>query len=134
MRPLTIGGLSKGTGCNIETIRYYERIGLMPTPPRSQGGHRLYDEEHLKRLTFVRRSRELGFTLKEVRDLLRLVDGGSYTCAEVRTLTLDHAGEVRRKIEDLRKLEDVLKEMAAQCEGGEVPQCPIIDALFRKAA
>ncbi len=134
MRPLTIGGLSKGTGCNIETIRYYERIGLMPTPPRSQGGHRLYDEEHLKRLTFIRRSRELGFTLKEVRDLLRLVDGGSYTCAEVRTLTLDHAGEVRRKIEDLRKLEDVLKEMAAQCEGGEVPQCPIIDALFRKAA
>ncbi len=134
MRPLTIGGLSKGTGCNIETIRYYERIGLMPTPPRSQGGHRLYDEEHLKRLTFVRRSRELGFTLKEVRDLLRLVDGGSYTCAEVRTLTLDHAGEVRRKIEDLRKLEDVLKEMAAQCEGGEVPQCPIIDALYRKAA
>ncbi len=134
MRPLTIGGLSKGTGCNIETIRYYERIGLMPTPPRSQGGHRLYDEEHLKRPTFIRRSRELGFTLKEVRDLLRLVDGGSYTCAEVRTLTLDHAGEVRRKIEDLRKLEDVLKEMAAQCEGGEVPQCPIIDALYRKAA
>ena len=131
MKPFTIGALSKGTGCHIETIRYYERIGLMPKPPRSPGGHRLYQDDHLRRLTFIRRSRELGFTLEEVRGLLRLVDGGSYTCAEVKALTLDHAAEVRRKVADLRKLERVLKEMAAECEGGEVPECPIVDALFR---
>ncbi len=131
MKPFTIGALSKGTGCHIETIRYYERIGLMPKPPRSPGGHRLYEEDHLRRLTFIRRSRELGFTLEEVRGLLRLVDGGSYTCAEVKTLTLDHAAEVRRKVADLRKLERVLKEMAAECDGGEVPECPIIDTLYR---
>ena len=133
MKPFTIGALSKGTGCHIETIRYYERIGLMPKPPRSPGGHRLYEEDHLRRLTFIRRSRELGFTLEEVRGLLRLVDGGSYTCAEVKTLTLDHAAEVRRKVADLRKLERVLEAMAAECDGGEVPECPIIDALYRKA-
>ena len=131
MKPFTIGALSKGTGCHIETIRYYERIGLMPKPSRSPGGHRLYEDDHLRRLTFIRRSRELGFTLEEVRGLLRLVDGGSYTCAEVKTLTLDHAAEVRRKVADLRKLERVLADMAAECEGGEVPECPIIDALFR---
>ncbi len=131
MKPFPIGALSKGTGCHFESIRYYERIGLMPKPPRSPGGHRLYEDDHLRRLTFIRRSRELGFTLEEVRGLLRLVDGGSYTCAEVKTLTLDHAAEVRRKVADLRKLERVLKEMAAECDGGEIPECPIIDTLFR---
>ncbi|MDH3920601.1 MAG: MerR family transcriptional regulator, partial [Rhodospirillales bacterium] len=90
--PLTIGALSKNTGCNIETIRYYERIGLLPAPPRSAGGHRLYGEVLLKRLTFIRRGRELGFTLDDIRGLLGLVDGGAYTCAEVKALTLDHLG------------------------------------------
>ncbi len=131
MKPFTIGALSKGTGCKIETIRYYERIGLLPKPPRSPGGHRLYQDDHLRRLTFIRRCRELGFTLDEVRGLLRLVDGGAYTCAEVKTLTLDHVAEVRRKLADLRRMKRVLEEMAAECEGGEVPECPIIDALFR---
>ena len=131
MTPFTIGSLSKGTGCNIETIRYYERIGLLPKPPRSRGGHRLYEEQHLKRLTFVRRCRELGFTLEEVRSFLGMVDGGNYTCADVKVLTLNHAGEVKRKIADLRRLEKVLRGMAEQCAGGEVPECPIIDALYR---
>ena len=72
---MTIGPLSEKTGCHIETIRYYERIGIMPSPPRTEGGHRVYREEHLKRLTFIRRSRELGFTLEEIRNLLLLVDG-----------------------------------------------------------
>ncbi len=131
MKPFTIGALSKGTGCKIETIRYYERIGLLPKPPRSPGGHRLYQDDHLRRLTFIRRCRELGFTLDEVRGLLRLVDGGAYTCAEVKALTLDHAAELRRKVADLRRMKRVLEEMAAECEGGEVPVCPIIDALYR---
>ena len=127
----SIGTLSKLTGCNIETIRYYERIGLLPAPPRTQGGHRLYGEAHLKRLTFIRRSRELGFTLNDVRGLLQLVDGGHYTCAEVRDMTLQHLDEIRCKVADLRRLERVLKEMAAQCTGDDVPECPVIDALSK---
>ena len=134
MQRLTRGEVSKRIGCNIETVRYYERIGLLPPPPRSKGGHRIYNRDLLKRLNFICRSRELGFTLKQVRDLLRLVDGGSYTCAEVKALTLDHVVEVRRKVADLRRMARVLKEMAAQCEGGTVPDCPIIDALYREPA
>ena len=84
----------------------------------------------MKRLSFVRRARALGFTLNEVRALLRLVDGGDYTCAEAESLTLAHLDDVRRKIADLRKLERVLKDMASQCDGGTVPECPVIDALF----
>ncbi len=131
MTPFTIGSLSRDTGCNIETIRYYERIGLMPKPPRSKGGHRLYEKDHLKRLSFIRRSRDLGFALEEVRGLLRMIDGYDYTCDEVKVLTLDHLQEVQQKIADLRRLERVLKTMAAECEGGNVPDCPIIDALYR---
>ena len=88
MKPFTIGVLSKGTGCNIETIRYYEHIGLLPEPPRSQGGHRLYEEDHLGRLTFIRRSRELGFTLDEVRGLLRLVDGGAQRVNQLKRIDI----------------------------------------------
>ena len=128
---LTRGAVSKRTGMNIETIRYYERVGLMPVPPRGPGGHRLYDEKLLKRLTFIRRGRELGFTLEELRGLLRLVDGGDYSCGEVKALTLDHLDAIQRKVADLRRMARVLKEMAAQCEGGTVPDCPIIDTLFR---
>lgn len=128
---ITIGMLSKDTGVNIETIRYYERIGILPEPPRSQSGYRLYGKDHLKRLTFVRRSRELGFSLKEVRGLLELVDGGDFSCDQVKSITVDHLGDVRRKIADLRKLERVLKEMASECDRGAVPDCPVIDALFQ---
>jgi MerR family mercuric resistance operon transcriptional regulator len=129
-KPLTRGGLAARTGCNIETIRYYERVGLLPPPPRSPGGHRLYGEGLVRRLNFVRRGRDLGFSIEEVRQLLRLVDGGTYTCAEVERLARDHVREIRRKIADLRKLESVFGTMAAQCSGDEVPECPIIDALF----
>lgn len=127
---LTIGALSKRTGVNIETIRFYERIGILPEPPRTEGGHRAYGRRHLKRLSFVRRSRELGFSLDEVRGLLRLVDGGRYTCAEVKAITLDHLADVRRKIADLRRLERSLADVAGKCGGGKVPDCPVIDALF----
>ncbi len=129
---LTRGVVAARTGCNIETVRYYERIGLLPPPPRTEGGHRIYDEYLLRRLNFICRSRELGFTIEEVRDLLGLVDGGGYTCAEVKEITLDHLRNVHVKIADLRRLERVLKEMVAKCEDEEVPECPVIDALFRK--
>lgn len=125
-----IGALSKRTGCNIETIRYYERIGLMPHPARTDGGHRLYGEDLARRLGFVRRGRELGFTLDQIRTLLGLVDGRRYTCAQVKRITIEHLDEVRRKVADLGKIERVLTDMAGQCDGGAVPLCPVIDALF----
>jgi len=127
---LTIGALSKQTGVNIETIRFYERIGILPKPPRSVGGHRIYGHDQLMRLGFVRRSRELGFSLQEVRGLLQLVDGGHYTCAEVKAITVDHLADVRRKIADLRRLERTLADVAGKCRGGKVPDCPVIEALF----
>ncbi len=125
-----IGVLSEQTGVNIETIRYYEREGLLPHPPRTAGGHRSFSEDHLKRLTFIRRSRELGFSLAEIRVLLALVDGGSYTCGEIKALTLEHAESVRSKISDLRRIKRILLDISSRCEGGAVPECPIIDALL----
>ena len=97
----TIGALSRKTGCHIETIRYYERIGLLSKPPRTQGGHRLYNKEQIKRLVFIRRSRELGFSLEEIRTLLKLVDGKRYTCEEVKTVTNRHLEDASKKISDL---------------------------------
>ncbi|MDE2111955.1 MAG: helix-turn-helix domain-containing protein [Alphaproteobacteria bacterium] len=129
---IPIGQLSRDTGVNIETIRYYEKIGIMPKPPRSGGGYRLYKAEHCKRLSFVRRGRELGFSLDELRELLRLVDGRAYTCKEVRALTFDHVADIRRKIADLKRLERALTDIAARCSGKHVPECPVIDALFAR--
>ena len=130
MDALSIGKLSKQSGVNIETIRYYEKIGVMPAPGRSANGYRIYGADCLKRLSFVRRSRRLGFSLDEIRGLLRLVDGHAYTCAQVHALTLDHLAGIRRKITDLKRLERVMAEMAAQCSGESAPECPIVDALF----
>ncbi|MGH7880186.1 MAG: MerR family transcriptional regulator [Steroidobacteraceae bacterium] len=126
-----IGALAAQSAVNVETIRYYEKIGVMPKAARSAGGYRLYSAEHLKRLTFIRRGRELGFSLDELRELLRLVDGHAYTCAQVRTLTLEHVADIRRKIADLRRLERVLTVIATQCSGRRIPDCPVIDALFQ---
>lgn len=125
-----IGALSKATGCNIETIRYYERVGVLLKPPRTSGGQRNYDQHHLKRLNFVRRSRELGFSLNEVRQMLRLVDGGDVTCDQVHDIALEHLADVGTKIKDLKRMEKILKQTAAKCEGGKAPECPIIDALY----
>jgi len=127
---LTRGALAAMSGCNIETIRYYEQIGILPPPPRSSGGHRLYGQGLVKRLNFIRRSRELGFTLEEIRNLLHLVDGGNYTCAQVEALARTHAEDIRRKIADLKKLKAVLERIASQCRGQNIPDCPIIDALL----
>ena len=127
---MLIGAFSERTGCHIETIRYYERIKLLPKPPRTEGRHRLYDREQVKQLMFIRRSRELGFSLDEIRILLLLVDGKQYTCLEVKTITEAHLEDVKRKIADLRRLQKTLAAISGQCEGGLVPDCPIIDTLF----
>jgi MerR family mercuric resistance operon transcriptional regulator len=127
---MKIGQLSRQTNCKIETIRYYERIGLLPAPARSDGGYRMYDESHLQRLAFIRRSRELGFTIEEIRGLLDLVDGGHYTCSDIKTITMEHVEGIRQKIADLKKLEKTLSAIASRCSGDATPECPIIDALY----
>jgi len=129
MQSFGIGELSKRSSCHIETVRYYERVGLLPLPPRSSGGHRLYTDVDTQRVCFIRRSRELGFSLNEIRELLALVDGANFTCAEVKSITLNHADAVHSKIEDLTNIESVLRSMAAKCRRGNVPKCPIIDTL-----
>jgi MerR family mercuric resistance operon transcriptional regulator len=126
---LSIGALSEQTGVSVETIRYYEREGLLPSAPRTAGGHRAFGEAHLRRLIFIRRSRELGFSGAEVRTLLGFVDGG-YTCGEVRDLTLRHLASVRAKLADLRHLEETLITISSRCEGDDMPDCPIVEALF----
>jgi MerR family mercuric resistance operon transcriptional regulator len=127
---IKIGQLSRRTGCNIETIRYYERIGLLPRPPRSTSRYRLYEVGDVHRLRFVRRARELGFGLDDVRTLLALsADGGTETCVEVRELAAAHLGDVRAKIADLRAMERVLADAVRRCDAGEPPGCPLIDAL-----
>ena len=127
---IQIGELSKRTNCNIETIRYYEQIALLPAPARSAGRYRLYDTDDVRRLTFIRRARELGFTLDEIRTLLSLsASDGPGACANVRALAESHLAEVRAKTTDLRAMEHALAEAFRRCAAGEIPGCPIIDAL-----
>ena len=125
---IPIGELSRRTGCNIETIRYYERIGLMPVPPR-RGRYRSYGADDVGRLGFVRRARELGFTLDEVRALLGLAGGGHASCAEVRNLAASHLKDVRTRIADLKRMERVLADSVRACDAGQDPGCPLIEAL-----
>ena len=124
------GELAGEAGCNIETIRYYENIGLLNDPPRNESGYRIYGAAHQQRLRFVLRGRELGFSIDQLRELLTLVDGGSYTCAEVRGLTREHLDSIREKISDLKRLEQTLAKTFAECDSRQVPECPVIDALL----
>ena len=129
-RRITRGILAKHSGINIETIRYYEQIGLMPDPKRSDGGHRIYDEHHVRRLRFIRRARDLGFTLEEIKSLLALIDEERLTCAEVLAQTAKHLNDVRKKIAELRKMERKLNRLMGECDGDNRPECPIIEALL----
>jgi MerR family mercuric resistance operon transcriptional regulator len=124
----TIGRMSSETGVNIETIRYYERIGLLAKPPRSDGGRRVYNDAAARRLGFIRRARELGFSIDEIRTLITL-SGGAGRCADVHALTVSHLSDVRAKISDLRKLERTLAKTAERCARDASPDCPIIEAL-----
>ena len=128
MTDITIGRLSSATGVKIETIRYYEKIGIMPNPPRSSGKQRIYSPTHLARLNFIKRSRDLGFGLDAVRSMLGLNDE-TPSCGDVHALTTEHLAEVRQKIADLKRLERTLSEITKECARGDTPDCPIIDAL-----
>ncbi len=128
--PITRGKLAKRFGCHLETLRYYEKIGLLPPPSRSEGGHRLYQIDDQRRFRFILRGRELGFSHSELRGLLSLVDSNVYTCGEIYDLTIDHLDSVRRKIADLKRLERTLARISDECSGGAVPECPVIDSLW----
>lgn len=124
---LSIGTLSRQCGVHIETIRYYERIGLVPAPDRTAGGHRSYGPPHVQRLEFVRRARDLGFTLDEIRALLGLAESDQ-PCADARQVAARHLEDVRGKIAALQRMERVLAGMVDLCDG-EGRECPLIDAL-----
>ena len=130
---VAIGELSRRTQCNIETIRYYERIGLLPQPHRSGGRFRRYDSDDVARLRFIRRARQLGFTLDEVRAFMRLADvnGSDDACAEARSLAAAHVADIRAKIADLQAMERVLSDAICECEAGQQPRCPLIEVLSR---
>lgn len=126
---LTRGELARRTGCNIETIRYYEKIGILPDPPRTDAGYRIYSASHVARLRFILRARELGFALEDIGGLLGLGEGTAPSCAVVSERTARHLADVRARIADLRRIERALAATSARCSGEEVPECPVLEAL-----
>ena len=126
---LTIGKLSELTGVNIETIRYYERTKVLAAPPRTDSGRRVYQSSDVRTLAFLRRARELGFSLDDIRTLLRLGGPEKASCREVRRIAAHHLDNIRAKIGDLRKLERLLAKTVAQCTGTTAPDCPVLDIL-----
>ena len=129
MQSLTIGRLAAATGVNLETVRYYERIELMPPPARTASGHRAYEQAHVRRLAFIRRARELGFSIEQIRALLALAEPSRASCAEVREIARTHLDEVRAKLSDLAKLEGILAETVSRCSGDAATSCPVLDML-----
>ena len=126
---LSRGSLAKRSNVNAETIRYYEKITLLPEPERSEGGHRIYKDADLRRLCFIKRCREIGFSLEEIRELLSLVDGQLVSCERVKHIADNHLLDIAAKIADLKKMQRTLNTLTASCSGGDVPECPIIEAL-----
>lgn len=129
MGGFTIGQLSRSTGVNIETIRYFEKVGLIASPPRTEGGHRVYSDEHQRALGFIRRAREVGFTPQEVRGIIALGGPTSACCDEVREIASRHLDKVRSKMADLARLEKLLASTIDRCSGDHVAQCAIIDMI-----
>jgi MerR family mercuric resistance operon transcriptional regulator len=128
-KDLPIGVLSRLSGVNIETIRYYERIKIVPAPPRTGGGRRIYTSNDLRVLVFIRRARELGFSLNEIRALLRLGGPEKASCREVREIATHHLQHIRAKLRDLKKLERLLAKTVAKCSGKTAPDCPVLHIL-----
>ena len=128
----SIGEASRRSGVHCETIRYYEKIGILAKPARSAGRYRHYAPEHVSTLTFIRRGRELGFPLETIRDLIQLNEGGA-CCEKARAVTIAHSEEVRRKIADLKRLDRALNNLIDECQPHRWPECPIMDALSKTA-
>ncbi len=130
---LSIGSVAAQAGCTVPTIRYYEEIGLLPLAPRTDGGRRHYDDEAVRRLTFIRRCRDFGFSIEHVRELVDLIDHPQRPCVEVRDIAAARLGEVRDKLAELRALESSLSSFVESCEtacaGGAVVDCTVLEDL-----
>lgn len=127
---LTTGEVAECAGVNVQTVRYYERRGLIPEPPRSSGGFRQYRPEHAARIRFIKRAQELGFTLEEAHELLDLRATPDADRADVRAVAQEKRDEVQQKIDDLRRIQATLDDLIEACEGhGSTDDCPILHAL-----
>lgn len=130
MASLTIGQLARKAQVNVETVRYYERRGLMPEPPRRESGYRQYSQDAAARIAFIKRAQELGFSLKEISELLSLRAGSDSTCADVKKRAEDKVASIEENIRDLERIKSALMELIATCQGrGSTSECPILDAL-----
>jgi MerR family transcriptional regulator, copper efflux regulator len=129
-KPLTIGHLAKEAGINLETVRYYERQGLVPKPPRSASGYRMFPADTARRLRFIRRAQELGFTLREIRELLSLRVSPRTTSAEIRERAKAKIADIQSKIKSLEAMKNTLRKLTNSCAGcGPIAECPILESL-----
>jgi MerR family mercuric resistance operon transcriptional regulator len=126
---IAIGELSRRTGVNIETIRYFEKVGVLATPPRTCGGRRIYGADHVRVLAFIRRARDLGFTPAEVRAIVSLGGPGQASCNELREIAAHHLEGVRAKMADLAEIESLLASTIEQCRGEGGTNCAVLDML-----
>jgi Cu(I)-responsive transcriptional regulator len=131
---MKIGEIAAATGVNIETIRYYERERLVPPPGRTAANYRSYGDSHVKRLTFIRRARDLGFSLNQVRELLDLADDRDRPCEAVDAIAREQRRKVAKKIAELNALRRELDHLIGQCRHGRIAECRIIDALAPRNA
>lgn len=129
MSAWTRGHIAKATGVKLETVRYYEKIGLLPSPERTSSNYRIYGQSDVDRLSFIRRARDLGFSLDQVRALLDLADDRTRSCGAVDEITREQLQEVERKIADLQALKRELSHLIKQCGQGTIADCRIIGAL-----
>ena len=133
MKPLTIGQVARQAGVGVETVRFYERQGLLEEPSRRESGYRQYPEDVVSRLRFIRRAKELGFSLKEIKELLALRVDPSTTCREVKEQAEAKIGDIEEKIHSLQRMKKALVKLTAVCGGrGPTSECPILDALDKE--
>ena len=130
MAEKTIGRVAKATGCKVQTIRYYEQIGLLPEPRRSEGNQRLYTEDTVKRLTFIRHARDLGFPLQAIRNLLKLSDTPNQSCDEADEIVLSQLEDINKRIRQLTDLKKEMERMLDHCKGGPISDCRVIEVLY----
>ena len=132
MRNLTIGQLARAAHVGVETIRYYERRGLLPKPPRRESGYRQFPLEAVRRIRFIKRAQNLGFSLREISRLLAFSDGQEAKCEDVRQFALEKVREIETKIDHFTRLQEMLLDLVGKCQGeGPLTDCPIIESLTR---
>lgn len=124
-----IGQMARSGNCKVQTIRYYEKIGLLPVANRTQGNQRIYTQNHMDRLAFIRHSRELGFSLDQIREILSLSDDPTHSCSNVDAIARNHLKDVESKIVRLQSMQKELKRMIGECAGDQVSNCRIIEVL-----